>query len=239
MSNAPELDAAGLPEELSAVDQILHRGEANPRTRSGIMTVEILDTTPDWDRFRAPVRERVAQGAAAAAEGRDADAADRRAPLGRRPRLQPRLPRAPGARPRAGHPAPGDGSRRGRRAVAAGHLPAAVDRHARRGAGRRAGRADGASQPRRHRRCRRRRDVRQPLRPRARPAAAGDPATAHSVGPVAQRPDAARVQPAARHHRRRCARRAVRCRPGGRTTWCAIRCRRWAASSTTRCRVPG
>ncbi|VEG56822.1 Diacylglycerol O-acyltransferase [Mycolicibacterium aurum] len=53
MSNAPELDAAGLPEELSPLDQILHRGEANPRTRSGIMTVELLDTTPDWDTFRA------------------------------------------------------------------------------------------------------------------------------------------------------------------------------------------
>jgi hypothetical protein len=47
------LDAAGLPEELSAVDQLLHRGEANPRTRSGIMGVELLDSTPDWARFRA------------------------------------------------------------------------------------------------------------------------------------------------------------------------------------------
>ncbi|RDH80140.1 wax ester/triacylglycerol synthase family O-acyltransferase [Mycolicibacterium moriokaense] len=44
--------AAGPPEELSPVDQILHRGEANPRTRSGIMTLEILDTTPDWTRLR-------------------------------------------------------------------------------------------------------------------------------------------------------------------------------------------
>lgn len=52
MSDVPELDAAGLPEELSGLDQILHRGEANPRTRSGIMAVELLDTTPDWDRFR-------------------------------------------------------------------------------------------------------------------------------------------------------------------------------------------
>lgn len=52
MSDVPELDAAGLPEELSAVDQLLHRGEANPRTRSGIMGVEILDVTPDWERFR-------------------------------------------------------------------------------------------------------------------------------------------------------------------------------------------
>ncbi len=53
MNDVPELDAAGLPEELSAVDQLLHRGEANPRTRSGIMGVELLDVTPDWDRFRA------------------------------------------------------------------------------------------------------------------------------------------------------------------------------------------
>ena len=53
MSDVRELDAAGLPEELSAVDQLLHRGEANPRTRSGIMGVELLDSTPDWARFRA------------------------------------------------------------------------------------------------------------------------------------------------------------------------------------------
>ena len=52
MSDVPDLDAAGLPEELSAFDQILHRGEANPRTRSGIMTLEILDTTPNWDKFQ-------------------------------------------------------------------------------------------------------------------------------------------------------------------------------------------
>ncbi|MGE2728850.1 wax ester/triacylglycerol synthase family O-acyltransferase [Mycolicibacterium vaccae] len=51
MSDMPELDAAGLPEELSPLDQILHRGEANPRTRSGILTVELLDATPDWDRL--------------------------------------------------------------------------------------------------------------------------------------------------------------------------------------------
>ncbi|MBS9533445.1 wax ester/triacylglycerol synthase family O-acyltransferase [Mycobacterium sp. M1] len=47
------VDAAGLPTELGAVDYLMHRGEANPRTRSGIMGVELLDTTPDWERFRA------------------------------------------------------------------------------------------------------------------------------------------------------------------------------------------
>lgn len=46
------VDAAGLPTELGAVDYLLHRGEANPRTRSGIMGLELLDTTPDWERFR-------------------------------------------------------------------------------------------------------------------------------------------------------------------------------------------
>ncbi|MGH3576792.1 MAG: wax ester/triacylglycerol synthase domain-containing protein, partial [Mycobacterium sp.] len=49
---AEPVDAAGLPTVLGAVDYLLHRGEANPRTRSGIMALEILDTTPDWDRFR-------------------------------------------------------------------------------------------------------------------------------------------------------------------------------------------
>ncbi|HET9877131.1 MAG TPA: wax ester/triacylglycerol synthase domain-containing protein, partial [Mycobacterium sp.] len=46
------VDAAGLPTELGAVDYLLHRGEGNPRTRSGIMGLELLDTIPDWDRFR-------------------------------------------------------------------------------------------------------------------------------------------------------------------------------------------
>jgi diacylglycerol O-acyltransferase len=48
-------DAANAPamsSDLSAFDLLMHRGEANPRTRSGIMALEILDTTPDWQRFR-------------------------------------------------------------------------------------------------------------------------------------------------------------------------------------------
>ena len=48
-----ESGAVRLPDELGAVDQLLHRGEANPRTRSGIMALEVLDTTPDWERYRA------------------------------------------------------------------------------------------------------------------------------------------------------------------------------------------
>ena len=46
-------DANGLPSELGAFDLLMHRGEANPRTRSGVMALEILDTTPDWNRYRA------------------------------------------------------------------------------------------------------------------------------------------------------------------------------------------
>lgn len=42
-----------LPDELGAFDQLMHRGEANPRTRSGVLSVEILDVTPDWDRYLA------------------------------------------------------------------------------------------------------------------------------------------------------------------------------------------
>lgn len=41
-----------LSSELSAFDMLMHRGEANPRTRSGIMALEVLDSTPDWNAFR-------------------------------------------------------------------------------------------------------------------------------------------------------------------------------------------
>ncbi|SOJ56302.1 Putative diacylglycerol O-acyltransferase [Mycobacterium simulans] len=49
---AEPVEAVGLSDELGPVDYLMHRGEANPRTRSGIMAVEILDATPDWERFR-------------------------------------------------------------------------------------------------------------------------------------------------------------------------------------------
>lgn len=47
MSETPAMSS-----DLSAFDLLMHRGEANPRTRSGIMALEILDSTPDWERFR-------------------------------------------------------------------------------------------------------------------------------------------------------------------------------------------
>ncbi len=46
------MDESSIPDELGAFDLLMHRGEANPRTRSGIMALEILDTTPDWKQFR-------------------------------------------------------------------------------------------------------------------------------------------------------------------------------------------
>ncbi|MFV0494284.1 wax ester/triacylglycerol synthase family O-acyltransferase [Mycobacterium sp.] len=46
-------DSSGYSDILGPVDYLLHRGEANPRTRSGIMGLELLDRTPDWGRFRA------------------------------------------------------------------------------------------------------------------------------------------------------------------------------------------
>ncbi|WAJ42828.1 wax ester/triacylglycerol synthase family O-acyltransferase [Mycobacterium sp. Aquia_216] len=42
----------GLRTELAAVDYLMLRGDANPRFRSGFISVEILDATPDWERFR-------------------------------------------------------------------------------------------------------------------------------------------------------------------------------------------
>jgi WS/DGAT/MGAT family acyltransferase len=50
---AEAVEAVQLSDELGPVDYLMHRGEANPRTRSGIMALELLDTTPDWDRFRS------------------------------------------------------------------------------------------------------------------------------------------------------------------------------------------
>src|SRR6202000_2146768 len=52
MSMAKSAEAVRLPDELWPVDYLLHRGEANPRTRSGIMALDLLDSTPDWERFR-------------------------------------------------------------------------------------------------------------------------------------------------------------------------------------------
>ena len=49
---AESVEAVALSDELGPVDYLMHRGEANPRTRSGIMALELLDTTPDWERFR-------------------------------------------------------------------------------------------------------------------------------------------------------------------------------------------
>src|SRR6201997_2626167 len=46
------VETVKLSDELGPVDYLMHRGEANPRTRSGIMALELLDTTPDWQRFR-------------------------------------------------------------------------------------------------------------------------------------------------------------------------------------------
>jgi diacylglycerol O-acyltransferase / wax synthase len=49
---AESVEAAAVPDVLGPVDYLMHRGEANPRTRSGIMALELLDTAPDWERFR-------------------------------------------------------------------------------------------------------------------------------------------------------------------------------------------
>lgn len=38
-------------DRMSAVDYLLHRGERAPRTRSDVVSIEILDRAPDWDRF--------------------------------------------------------------------------------------------------------------------------------------------------------------------------------------------
>jgi diacylglycerol O-acyltransferase / wax synthase len=41
--------------ELSAFDYMLFRADSNARSRSSIMTIELLDVAPDWDRLRNEV----------------------------------------------------------------------------------------------------------------------------------------------------------------------------------------
>ncbi len=68
-------------DELGPVDYLMHR-EANPRTRSGIMALELLIGTPDWDRFH-PIRgKRPRRVLRAAAEGGAPSGADRGPALG-------------------------------------------------------------------------------------------------------------------------------------------------------------
>jgi diacylglycerol O-acyltransferase len=48
----PPSPPAGPPDELSPLDYLLHRGEANPATRSAFLNLEILDRPADWGRLR-------------------------------------------------------------------------------------------------------------------------------------------------------------------------------------------
>ncbi len=43
------------PDELSPVDYLMHRGEAQPATRSAFLNVEILDRPADWGRLREAI----------------------------------------------------------------------------------------------------------------------------------------------------------------------------------------
>lgn len=39
--------------DMTAIDYLMYRGEKDPRTRSSIMSIEILEDEPDWKRLRA------------------------------------------------------------------------------------------------------------------------------------------------------------------------------------------
>ncbi|UTI64266.1 wax ester/triacylglycerol synthase family O-acyltransferase [Paraconexibacter antarcticus] len=45
----------GQAREMNALEALMWRAEADPRLRSTICSLELLDTTPDWDRFLAAV----------------------------------------------------------------------------------------------------------------------------------------------------------------------------------------
>ena len=53
-------EAWGGPADMSAWEALMWRAEADPRTRSTGMLLEILDSEPDWDRLVA-AHDRVSQ----------------------------------------------------------------------------------------------------------------------------------------------------------------------------------
>ena len=55
MSEPPSPPPARPPDELSPVDYLMHRGEAQPATRSAFLNVEILDRPADWGRLREAI----------------------------------------------------------------------------------------------------------------------------------------------------------------------------------------
>ena len=169
MSEPPSPPPARPPDELSPVDYLMHRGEAQPATRSAFLTVEILDRPADWGLAARGDRPGQPGGHQDAAEGGRPAGADHAAAVGRRPRLRPGLPPAPGRPACPGHAAPAPGPGRADAAVAARHLPRAMGGDLRGGPGRGKwgprGAADQA-QPRDHRRSGRGRPVRADLRHR-------------------------------------------------------------------------
>ena len=133
-----------------------------------------------------------------AAEGGRPAGPDHAAAVGRRSRLRPGLPPAPGRAARPRHATPAAGPGRGHIAVAAGHLARPVGGGLRRGPGgskRGPGRAADQAQPRDHRRPRRARPVRADLRHRAGTRTPADAAGAGAArrerrGPVPRQPQA-------------------------------------------------
>ncbi|MCW3040892.1 MAG: hypothetical protein JWM31_2797, partial [Solirubrobacterales bacterium] len=43
----------GQAREMNGLEALMWRAEGDPRLRSTISSLELLDTTPDWDRFLA------------------------------------------------------------------------------------------------------------------------------------------------------------------------------------------
>ena len=45
-------DAQAWTRDMAPIDYLMYRGEIDPRSRSSMMSIEILDEVPDWDRLR-------------------------------------------------------------------------------------------------------------------------------------------------------------------------------------------
>ena len=73
----------GREREMNALEALMWRAEADPRLRSTICALEMLDCAPDWERFLAAHEWGTRHGAALPPEGRRAGARHRQPDLGR------------------------------------------------------------------------------------------------------------------------------------------------------------
>ena len=150
-------DELVFPRDLEPVDYLMFRSDGDPRARSGMLSMAMLDVAPDFERLQA-VFERASRVSLRLRQHVVVPVLPHhRRAVGHRSRLRPRLPRPKDSTSRARHAAPAARLRPADVVGAVRHCPAAVGDLPRRGhhRGRGSRRAADEDAPRCHRRCRR------------------------------------------------------------------------------------